>query len=217
MELKVFKNGTKEIKKLKCKKTKSGKYRSWSLYLCFCGEQFERRRDKVKDTSSCGCKSGNKCHGLSGKKIYRIWVGIKRRCFDCNQICYNRYKDLGMEDEWVNNPVSFIDYVSNLENFDENNIGIGANNISLDRIDSEKGYFKGNLRWATRIVQARNQRLPKNNTSGYLGVSSLVNGKFSANISINYKNTNIGVFNTPEEAYEARQKYIKENNLEYYN
>jgi hypothetical protein len=42
---------------------------------------------------------------------------------------------------------------------------------SIDRIDNGKGYFRGNMRWATMHQQARNKGLSKANTTGVCGVS----------------------------------------------
>lgn len=50
---------------------------------------------------------------------------------------------------------------------------------SLDRIDYNKGYIKGNLRWATTYQQARNKSKLKSNTSGVNGVYFHVNKKYN--------------------------------------
>lgn len=43
-------------------------------------------------------------------------------------------------------------------------MGIKPNNLSIDRIDNNLGYFKKNCRWATREVQSTNRRNNKNLT-----------------------------------------------------
>ena len=54
----------------------------------------------------------------------------------------------------------------------------------------------------------------KNNKSGYVGVIwHIRDKKWGANIGVNNKLINIGSFKTLEEAVQARDNYIIENNL----
>jgi len=64
---------------------------------------------------------------------------------------------IGMDPSWVNDPTKFaIDIVEA--------IGVpltrNGHKLSLDRIDNERGYFIGNLRWATALEQAQNKTKP---------------------------------------------------------
>jgi hypothetical protein len=76
-----------------------------------------------------------------------------------------------------------------------------------------------NLRWATRSQQVANRGKFKNKSSTFIGVSfDKTNNKWLSQIRINNKNKNLGRFNTELEAFECRQKYIIEYNLqEFYN
>ena len=56
-----------------------------------------------------------------------------------------------MCDEWKNNYFAFYDYVSQLDRF-------GEEGMTLDRIDNEKGYEPGNVRWATQAEQNKHKR-----------------------------------------------------------
>jgi hypothetical protein len=61
---------------------------------------------------------------------------------------------------------------------------------------------KINLRICTRSQNGANRKIQKNNTSGYPGVSKSRN-KWQANIMVNKKSKHLGVFETPEMAYNA--------------
>jgi len=62
-----------------------------------------------------------------------------------------------------------------------------------------------NLRKASRAENGSNIRAPKaNNTSGYLGVTfSAKRSKWQAQITVNRKHMNLGLYNSPIEAHEA--------------
>lgn len=78
---------------------------------------------------------------------------------------------------------------------------------SIDRIDVNGNYEHENCRWATYEEQNRNQRISKNNKSGFKGVCwSKQNNKWEAYISINSKKKNLGLFSDLNEAIEARKK-----------
>lgn len=56
--------------------------------------------------------------------------------------------------------------------------------------------------------------MKKNNTSGYVGVSyHKGTGRWSASVGVKYKKVHIGYYSIIEEAVQARDKYILENNL----
>jgi hypothetical protein len=64
--------------------------------------------------------------------------------------------------------------------------------------------IRPNLRLATRAENVRNTRTPKNNTSGYKGVSwNKPLQKWRARIKVNNKNIHLGLFDDPELAHKA--------------
>ena len=78
---------------------------------------------------------------------FRIWRGLYTRRFDKH---YTHLDPLWDED-------LFWDFECFLQEVGEV-FSQGKAECSLDRIDNQKGYVKGNLRWATRSEQMRNRR-----------------------------------------------------------
>ena len=65
-----------------------------------------------------------------------------------------------------------------------------------------------NLRLCTQKENSRNCRLPKNNTSGYKGVSFQAGG-YRAYITVDRKQIHLGRYKTPEEAFAAYVRAAK--------
>ena len=81
----------------------------------------------------------------------------------------------------------------------------------VDHIDHDRGNNRlDNLRIVDRINNMRNIGLVKTNKTGVIGVSLRYTrtGKlrYSANIMVNYKSINLGIFDTIEEAASARDE-----------
>lgn len=81
---------------------------------------------------------------------HNIWHSAISRCKNKNNISYKFYggRGISMSDEWA----------SSFETFFSDMGQRPSNKHSLDRIDNNRGYEKGNCRWATRKEQARNTR-----------------------------------------------------------
>tara|TARA_R110000868_G_scaffold54158_1_gene169539 strand:+ start:356 stop:859 length:504 start_codon:yes stop_codon:yes gene_type:complete len=61
-----------------------------------------------------------------------------------------------------------------------------------------------NLRSVTRTVNSQNRKNPnRNNSTGYLGVTKTIGGKFQSAISVKGKSLYIGLFKDAEEAHNA--------------
>jgi hypothetical protein len=69
-----------------------------------------------------------------------------------------------------------------------------------------------NLREANRLQNARNRKTPRNNTSGFKGVSwHELDQRYRAQISINGRPRHLGNFKTAEEAHAAYCEAAKEH------
>lgn len=90
-------------------------------------------------------------HGLSKTRIYSIWKDAKCRCSGNITKKSSIYigRGITMCDEWINDFMTFHKWA--IEN------GY-AENLSIDRIDTNNGYYPENCRWTTMVVQQRNKR-----------------------------------------------------------
>lgn len=106
-------------------------------------------------------KPGHK-HNLSKHKFYSKWATMKARCYNKNNPRYSDWGGRGIKvcDEWKNDSETFIKYIELLENSDKEN-------YTIDRIDNNKNYQPGNLKWSTIQEQNLNQRKRKTNTGEY--------------------------------------------------
>jgi hypothetical protein len=191
----------------------------YGLYKCgFCGTEFKTQINNIKNgnTKSCGCyrklknSESNKKHGLGYTRLYAVWREIKRRTLNPKHKYYLDYGGRGITicDEWKNDFISFYNWA--ISNGYEEGKG-----LSIDRIDNDGNYCPENCRWTTITIQNRNQRIKKNNTSGYKGVCYHKSAKkYRARITVNRKRINLGTFPTPVEGAIAYNNYIIENNLE---
>jgi hypothetical protein len=200
--------------------TENSKQKRWfGLYKCgFCGNEFKAITQSILsgNTKSCGCykkrrtSEANKKHGLWSTRLYKIWGDIKSRTLNPKNKRYSDYGGRGITicDDWKNDFMSFYNWAMSNGYSDE---------LSIDRINNDGNYEPSNCRWTTPTIQSRNQRIRKDNTSGYKGVSyNKSTGKYQSYIKIKSKKINLGYFKTPVEGAIAYNNYIIENNLEGY-
>jgi len=89
-------------------------------------------------------------YGFRGSKEYNCWVGINQRCSNPLNRGYKNYGGRGiyMSTEFRDCFLTFYQHVGKAP----------STSHSLDRIDNDKGYERGNLRWATQEEQCNNTR-----------------------------------------------------------
>lgn len=110
---------------------------------------------KYSHTVSCGChrKSMATKHGKSDTRIYRAWLAIKERCINSKSKAYKYYGGRGISicNEWVGE--------HGFENFYDWSMNNGyAEDLTIDRIDTNGNYEPSNCRWVTQQVQMNNTR-----------------------------------------------------------
>lgn len=126
----------------------------WSC-LCDCGKKKNIRADGLKNgnTRSCGCLQKEKAtiHGIRYTRLYKIWKGIKQRCYNEKSTNYKNYGGRGITIcyEWKNNAEVFYDWAI-ANGYEEE--------LTIDRINNDGNYEPNNCRWTTNKEQARNKR-----------------------------------------------------------
>lgn len=171
-----------------------GKSIMW-MCLCDCGSQTRVSGDSLKrgDIKSCGCfrsiliRNARTQHGESSSAggtqttEYRIWKGIKARCFNTKVREYKNYGGRGitMHPAWRDDYNAFLRDVGRRPSEEH----------TIDRIDNNRGYEPDNCRWATSTQQARNTRVVKLSVEAAQKIRARVNSgerypKIAANFGV---------------------------------
>lgn len=122
-----------------------------------CGETFARHpkhsRAQWDAVMYCGasCRAaGSVKHGERHTRLYLVWAGIKTRCHNENDPLFRWYgaRGIGMCPEWRESYAAFAAHV-----------GPDPGPVyQVGRIDNQRGYEPGNVRWETSKENNRNKR-----------------------------------------------------------
>lgn len=134
---------------------------------CSCGNPERTKVDgkslRNGNTRSCGCLvvehavrvgHANRTHGHSvgpnDSPEYKAWAEMKGRCHNPSHAAYKDYgaRDIHVCDEWRDDFAAFRAAVGPRP----------GKGYSIDRIENDKGYERGNVRWASRVEQENNKR-----------------------------------------------------------
>lgn len=163
--------------------------RNMWLCKCECGNEkvVEGSHLKSGHTKSCGCiqmeniKKINYKTGMSNTRLYYAYRNMLNRCYRKKSTMYKYYGLRGIKvcNEWKDKKDGF-------KVFSEWALNNGyAENLSLDRIDCNKGYCPENCRWVDLYVQANNKR---NNYKLKINGKVDTVGNWARNLNISYWN-----------------------------
>lgn len=89
-------------------------------------------------------------HGLAHTRIDNIYKGMISRCYHPRNIRFDRYGGRGITvcDEWKNDKTKFFEWAFANGYTDD---------LTIDRIDGDKGYSPDNCKWKTQKAQQNNR------------------------------------------------------------
>ena len=171
---------------------------------CDCGGSKEYSSFSLRqgDAKSCGCLLES--HGEARTRLYRIYQKMKDRCLNTKHKQYFDYGGRGIQicEEWLSSYIKFRDWALTAGYKEKTHL-----EMSIDRIDNDKGYSPSNCQWADRSFQTYKQRMHSNNTSGKTGVTWVKrNSTWMSRIRKQGEEVFLGYFPRLEDAIEARLK-----------
>jgi hypothetical protein len=116
------------------------KQRKYYKCQCECGKIHNHVINSIKSGRSKQCYECTfSKHSMSKTNIYKIWVGIKSRCYNPKVRIYKYYGGRGIKmcERWLDFQNFYID------------MGDRPSGLQLDRINNDGNYEPGNCRWVT--------------------------------------------------------------------
>jgi hypothetical protein len=140
-----------------------GKDRAW-FCMCDCGALVVVNGSHLRGgrTKSCGCLQREvasakfKIHGMSGTPEYNSWSSMMKRCLDPRTPNFDWYGGRGISvcEDWRSILAFFAD------------MGPRPPGCTLDRIDVNGNYERGNVRWVDAKTQSQNRRPRQQRANG---------------------------------------------------
>lgn len=130
--------------------------------VCECGNERLVAKNNLLSgrTVSCGCYASERAsnqlrkHGMFSSRFYSVWHDMMRRCYNKNDVHYNRYGGRGISvcEEWhdVRNFVAWCE---------QKNPDSG---MTIDRIDNDSGYSPDNCRFVSLKDNQNNRSSNRN-------------------------------------------------------
>ena len=176
---------------------------TYPIYRCTCGTVKEIRDSSVRsgNTKTCGSqKCVTKYHeGALQSGAYSSWKAMRGRVLSKKHENYHQYGGRGItiDASWE----SFNKFYTDM--------GDRPEGKTLDRIDTNGNYEKGNCKWSTLREQALNRR-KREGSSKYRGVSLLRSGKYQASLRNEGMSCYLGTYDEEEEAAIAYNRKVVE-------
>ena len=172
---------------------------------CDCGNVKLLVATSVVDgvVKSCGCMTSKLLHdafwkedALNRQRLYRIWTGMKQRCYNRNSDNYPNYGGRGITicDEWLSSYDTFKEWALSHGYSDE---------LSIDRIDVNGNYEPKNCRWADWETQANNKRPKKRNVKWTIGGITKPARDWCAEYGVSYETAVYRINHKGMSVYEA--------------
>ena len=104
---------------------------------------------RTRMCKGCATRAKRETHGMSHSPEYNTWVHMNQRCHNPKNKDYDKYGGRGIEvcPVWRKSFEAFYMMIGPRPNIDD----------TIERIDYNKGYLPGNVKWASRQEQVLNK------------------------------------------------------------